>query len=64
MAFAATDDPAEVGPVDLALLITKTYQTGESRVLVRCVILWGRRGNWGFVSHGEEVFCGTFKAGK
>ena len=27
---AATDDPAEVGPVELALLTTKTYQNGVS----------------------------------
>ena len=31
---------------------------------VICVILWGRRGRWRLVSHGEGVFCGTFKAGK
>ena len=38
--------------------------SGSAGVAVRCVILWGKRGRWRLVSHGEGVFCGTFKAGK
>ena len=38
--------------------------SGGVGVFGRCVILWGRRGHWRLVSHGEGIFCGTFKAGK
>ena len=38
--------------------------SGNAVVAIRCVILWGMRGRWRLVSHGEGMFCETFKAGK